>query len=206
MARKTKEEAEQTREDILHTALDIFCEKGYSKTTFDDIAKRIGLTKGAIYWHFRNKPDLLAALIRHREEKKQIMINSSISVIKNLEDLRNYFISCADLIREDIYYRKFLFFVMYQMEWSETIFNCIRETIEDIRNFPLKRLKEILTIIQKSGEIAPETNLDETSNVILALWQGLLCDEIGKIKKTDFSKTVATGFDLLIKGLKAERS
>lgn len=206
MARRTKEDAEKTREEILQASLDIFCEKGYSKTTFDDIAKRIELTKGAIYWHFKNKPDLLAALICHCEKNKQAIINKNIPHIKTLNDLRDYFIICTNMIKEDIYYRKFLFFVMYQMEWSETIFNCIRETIENIREFPLQRLKETLTIIQKSGEIAPEINIDETSNVILALWQGLLSNEIGQIKRTDFSKTVAIGFDLLIKGLKEERS
>ena len=44
MARRTKEDAEQTRKEILITALDVFCEKGYSRTTFDEIAKRINLT------------------------------------------------------------------------------------------------------------------------------------------------------------------
>ena len=45
MPRRTKEEAEKTRQEILFSALDIFYEKGYSKTTFDEIAKRINLTK-----------------------------------------------------------------------------------------------------------------------------------------------------------------
>ena len=58
MARRTKEEAEQTREAVLKSALDIFYEKGFSRTTFDEVAKRINLTKGAVYWHFRNKADL----------------------------------------------------------------------------------------------------------------------------------------------------
>ena len=42
--RRTKEDAEKTRKAILASAMDIFCEKGYSKTTFDEIAKRINLT------------------------------------------------------------------------------------------------------------------------------------------------------------------
>ena len=63
MARRTKEEAQHTRETILTAALDTFCEKGYSRTTFDEIAKKINLTKGAVYWHFKNKPDIIKALI-----------------------------------------------------------------------------------------------------------------------------------------------
>lgn len=56
MVRKTKEEAENTRREILKAALEVFYQKGYSRTTFDEIAARINLTKGAVYWHFKNKP------------------------------------------------------------------------------------------------------------------------------------------------------
>ena len=62
MARKTKEEARQTRADILDAAIRIFSVRGVSRTTLNDIAKEAGVTRGAIYWHFDNKNDLLAAL------------------------------------------------------------------------------------------------------------------------------------------------
>ena len=55
MARKTKEEAAETRTNVLMAALDLFAEKGYSRTTLGGIAKRIGMTRGAVYWHFDNK-------------------------------------------------------------------------------------------------------------------------------------------------------
>ncbi len=63
MARKTKEEAERTRQLLLECALRVFLEKGYSKTTLQDIASAADLTRGAVYWHFRNKKDLYLALM-----------------------------------------------------------------------------------------------------------------------------------------------
>ena len=63
MARKTKEEANNTRKRILRSALDLFVKKGYAHTTFNDIASRLGFTKGAVYWHFKSKADLLAAIL-----------------------------------------------------------------------------------------------------------------------------------------------
>ena len=39
--RRTKEDAEQTRKAILNSAMDMFYEKGYSKTTFDEIARQL---------------------------------------------------------------------------------------------------------------------------------------------------------------------
>ena len=62
MVRKTKEDAEQTRHLILDTAAAVFHNKGVSRTTLADIAEAAGLTRGAIYWHFKNKVDLFMAM------------------------------------------------------------------------------------------------------------------------------------------------
>ncbi len=62
MARRTKEQAEATREHLLETAEALFCEKGVATTTVDDVARAAGLTRGAFYWHFKNKADVLEAL------------------------------------------------------------------------------------------------------------------------------------------------
>ena len=56
--RRTKEDAEATRNDVLRAALQVFSEKGYAAATLEDIADRAGVTRGAIYWHFDNKADL----------------------------------------------------------------------------------------------------------------------------------------------------
>ncbi|WP_320169387.1 TetR family transcriptional regulator [Maridesulfovibrio sp.] len=62
MARKTKEEAEKTRQALLDSAFKVFSEKGYAKTTLQDIAQDAGVTRGAVYWHFKNKTDLFEKL------------------------------------------------------------------------------------------------------------------------------------------------
>jgi len=62
MARKTKDETEQTRLQIIAAARRVFAERGVSRTTLAEIAKEAGVTRGAIYWHFKNKPDLFFAM------------------------------------------------------------------------------------------------------------------------------------------------
>lgn len=61
--RRTKEEAEATRQDVLRSALQVFSEKGYAAATLKDIADRAGVTRGAVYWHFENKADLYNTLL-----------------------------------------------------------------------------------------------------------------------------------------------
>ncbi|GAA0345052.1 multidrug efflux transporter transcriptional repressor AcrR [Morganella psychrotolerans] len=58
MARKTKQQALETRQQIIDAALIAFSEQGVSSTSLVDIAKQAGVTRGAIYWHFKNKVDL----------------------------------------------------------------------------------------------------------------------------------------------------
>lgn len=60
--RRTKEEAEATRLHILLKALELFSEKGISNTSLTEVAKAAGVTRGAIYWHFKNKWDLFDEL------------------------------------------------------------------------------------------------------------------------------------------------
>lgn len=59
MARKTKAEALATRHHILDVALELFSRDGVSATSLADIAAAAGVTRGAIYWHFKNKVDVL---------------------------------------------------------------------------------------------------------------------------------------------------
>ncbi|MDS1036902.1 TetR family transcriptional regulator [Klebsiella pneumoniae] len=58
MARKTKQQARETRQLILDVALRLFSQQGVSSTSLATIAKAAGVTRGAIYWHFKNKSDL----------------------------------------------------------------------------------------------------------------------------------------------------
>lgn len=62
MARKTKEEARETRAAIQKAALALFATRGISETTLSDVARTAGVTRGAIYWHFENKEALLRSL------------------------------------------------------------------------------------------------------------------------------------------------
>lgn len=62
MARKTKADAEVTRQLLLDAAERLFSEKGVSSTSLSEIAEAAGVTRGAIYWHFTNKVDLFDAM------------------------------------------------------------------------------------------------------------------------------------------------
>lgn len=64
MARRTKEEAQATRVRILDAAEEVFHEKGVANASLEDIAAAAEVTRGAIYWHFKDKAELFDAMMR----------------------------------------------------------------------------------------------------------------------------------------------
>ena len=63
MARRTKEEALATRHRLLDAAEILFQSQGVSRTSLQQIAEEAGATRGAIYWHFKDKADLFNAMM-----------------------------------------------------------------------------------------------------------------------------------------------
>ena len=62
--RKTKTEALKTKEHLMLAALETFHQKGIARTSLNEIAQAAGVTRGALYWHFKNKEDLFDALFQ----------------------------------------------------------------------------------------------------------------------------------------------
>src|SRR5688572_21914104 len=64
MVRRTKEEALETRSRILDAAEKVFHEKGVAHAGLEDIASAAKVTRGAIYWHFKDKAELFDAMMQ----------------------------------------------------------------------------------------------------------------------------------------------
>jgi len=79
-------ELADTRERILLQASSVFASKGYQQAKLDEIARAAGLTKGAIYWHFRNKSDLFCALLEERMQRNTAPLSTELSEALQLKD------------------------------------------------------------------------------------------------------------------------
>ncbi|GAC1420089.1 MAG: TetR family transcriptional regulator BpeR [Burkholderiaceae bacterium] len=76
MARSTKQEAQKTRNRILDAAEEVFHAQGVSRTSLDDVARAADVTRGAIYWHFKNKSDLFDAMAQRVKLPMEAMVEA----------------------------------------------------------------------------------------------------------------------------------
>ena len=86
MARKTKAEAQQTRLQIIDAARGVFFARGVSRSTLDEIACAAGVTRGAVYWHFQNKPELFFAM---REQSEVPFLSNAVEQLLDDETVEN---------------------------------------------------------------------------------------------------------------------
>lgn len=96
-----KSEAAETRTTIILSALKLFSEKGFDATSISEICKKANITKGALYWHFKDKRDLYYQLIS--EVIKEILGESMLSIseekspiLKMKKHLNNYLTNIAN--------------------------------------------------------------------------------------------------------------
>jgi AcrR family transcriptional regulator len=97
-------EGDVRKKEFLDAALCLFCEKGYDKTTVNDIIAKIGVTKGAFYYYFKSKEDVMEAIASseaalHLDIAKKYSDNQQLNALEKLngiiKEAGNYNISNA---------------------------------------------------------------------------------------------------------------
>ena len=153
MPRKTKEETELTRRKILDVALDVFAEKGYSRASLQEIADRAGYTRGAVYWHFKNKADLLEALADD-VEGEAFAGWEDLSRLKRRDDLKKMLCSYLGRLESDERYGTFCRMVEYRTEWVEELAPLLEKSRRELRELA-EWMVEALRHLAELGEIEP---------------------------------------------------
>src|SRR5512147_419572 len=104
--RRTKEEAEITRQNLLATALQVFSRKGYAETRLEDIAAEAQVTRGAIYHHFGSKADLYNAMVTEASGRTIGVLESAIEAGGNtLDMLKRVFVDLLVYAHDDAEFR-----------------------------------------------------------------------------------------------------
>ena len=202
MARRTKAEAEQTRQKILKAALDVFVEKGYERATFEDVAARIGLSKGAIYWHFKNKSDLFTEVVADMTAKHNKQIARVLPEPDSLDRLIAHFIERARLIVEQPRSRKY-FQMMLRQDWPAAKFIPIKRRLRESGSGPFELIEKTLVALQKNGEIRKDNDIATTSAVLGSMWLGAMKMQIDQCLDADLSASIRLGFTAIINTIRA---
>ncbi len=193
MSRKTKDEAQKTRARILASALTLFAKKGYEHVTFTDIAARLKLTKGAVYWHFESKEALLLALI----DEMCIRFRALISFDEDLTFtyVAEKMIEKAATILDDPKGKAYFLLLHEQIQWSSDSMDQIREKLmRDNRWGPWEAFRAAVANDVRDGRARADVNPDQVAHCCLSLWSGLVHASIARVLNCDLKDTLQKAF------------
>jgi TetR/AcrR family acrAB operon transcriptional repressor len=87
----TRPTPEARKQAILEAALGVFAQYGFDAATTEDIAQAAGLSKGGLYWHFKSKDEILAAMLSQLFDQEMVvlsrLVESNGSVASRLRQL-----------------------------------------------------------------------------------------------------------------------
>jgi len=177
MARRTREEAEKTRQALLDTALRLFAEQGIAQTSLKQISLEAGVTHGALYWHFRNRADLVSALYQDsRLPLDDLHLEQLQSANQNgLAALRDYLSNWANLVLSDPHWCK-VWKVFHLQGAEQPEIKALGPELGEEREEWLERLSKLLKKARKQKQIKgkPRTRQDTLANELCLMLTGLI--------------------------------
>ena len=198
----TKEQAEQTREALLRAALKLFHEKGFAATRLQDIAETAGVTRGAVYWHFKNKLDIFEALFDETMQALMEVIDGILaSGLEPVEKIRKVCITIGEKIFEDDRFRAFSF-LYYGIEWTKEVHQIVSSKIRGRKEEEERPLLNLIRAGQENGTFRNGVKAETVLKVLKIFFHGMvdnIVDQHEDIKKEELPGIV----DCFLNGMKA---
>ena len=203
--RRTKADAAITREQLLSQALRVFSRKGYASTTLQDIASEAGVTRGAIYWHFKGKAELYNTLISEYSERGNRIIQQAAAEGGSLLDiLRRVFVRQLQAIETDRELR-----AMMELHLFKT---GLAPELEEGRQLQVaaslamvEMLAGIMTQGVELGLLRPDVDTKTMARAYLAFQNGLIQLWLAAPEQFSLLNSAESYADIFMSSIKAQK-
>jgi len=204
MPRRTKDDAEKTRNAILDAAEDLFYAYGVTRTSLEQIAEAAGVTRGAVYWHFNFFPDLFEAMA-HRAFLPHEDFLASLAAQPSetpLEDLQKACLHALLQIGKDSQRLKVFTILSLRCEYVQEMKKIINR-----RNVTKKRVlilaEKLFSRAKELKRLAPQWTPRQAAVAMQALVMGLILQGLEDKKNYNLSTVGVSCIEAFFKSLQA---
>jgi AcrR family transcriptional regulator len=200
--RRTKAEAEQTRETLIQAAIDVFHQRGVTHATLDEIARAAGMTRGAIYWHFRDKLEIFSALeerIGLPNAELSAAMKARLEADPELDPLAELAATIAEGLRrldDDSERRKILTILWLRCEYVNGMLSALTRRRQADTELE-EQLLLIIKIAAERGRLAPAWSPEMAARALFLLLNGSVENWLrapGSVQLVAETMPLVTGF------------
>jgi AcrR family transcriptional regulator len=198
MARKTKEEAEKTRRQLLDAGLRLFATKGFAETSVEEVAGEAGLSKGAVYWHFDSKAALLRGILEDRRDSFRARVRKCDFDSATRDSFLDGMVRWAENIVGTEEHRMFFILMGTKVDWNDKEIRPVREWILREEFGPAYVVRHALASFAARGMIPADYDETMSIHMLLGLWHGLLRGRLMGVAFGDFKDCIRLGLDAIL--------
>ncbi|MBR9828019.1 MAG: TetR family transcriptional regulator [Oceanospirillales bacterium] len=201
--RRTKEEAELTRQVIMGRGLELFAEQGVAATRLSDIAKAAGFTRGAIYWHFKNKWDLFDAICEFYSQPFKTLSDACLSDQEQdpLGKLRELLVRLLCKVEQDRNFCRMM--LMFIRESSGVTAGGTAEPVARFMEYQHQRRLGVIHNAIRRGQLPPTADAEAASWLIKAMVDGFVTSWLQRAEYFSISSNADVFVDTVIASLSA---
>ncbi|MES2413881.1 MAG: TetR family transcriptional regulator [Pseudomonadota bacterium] len=202
MVRRTKEDALATRESLLDAAEVLFQAQGVSRTSLNDIARQAGTTRGAIYWHFKDKADLFNAMM----DRAKLPLEEAFDARdKNpsgaaLDNIRYGMTTCLARIASDDRMRRVFEVATHKVEYIDEL-QAVRARHLTVRNGFLGKMEADLARAATEQGVEMRVPPDVAAHGLHAVVDGMIQNWLLQPEAFNLPETIAPVIDVYLAGL-----
>jgi TetR/AcrR family acrAB operon transcriptional repressor len=204
MVRKTREEALATREELLDAAERVFRKRGVGHTSLAEVADEAGVTRGAIYWHFKDKADLFQALVRRVEMPMNVAMEEMdrASAADPLGAVRQLAIHALQSLAGCRRTQAVFDVVFLRCEYTEELAPVRARQLED-RKDCLRRCETAFDQAVAKRQLPANTDTRVAAQGLYAFVTGLMRSWVETPGRFDLGATAPALIDVYLAGLKS---
>lgn len=191
---------ENGRRDLTDIAIDCFARYGYQATTIDRIAKAAGLTKGAIYYHFKDKEDLLFAAVKNRVSQFENRVTEDLLPVQDaVAALRGVTAICLEHATKSNHRRFIVTLMVEALQTNARLSAQFRHMMERFRVF----LRGVIEVGQQSGVFRPDLDATSAATVYAGAVMGAEIQYYQDPQAVDLENALRTFLDQYLTWLRA---
>ena len=204
MARRTKTEAAATREALLDAAEHAFRERGVARTSLADVAAAAGVTRGAVYWHFRDKADLFEALCERVQLPMEAMLASAGEIRQKdpLGALRTLAVNGLGRLATDARTQAVFDVVFHKCEFAAE-FATVAQRRRVTDSGCLANVERLLKQAVSAGQLPRNADTRLAARCVNAFMVGVMHEWVRRPDAYDLARAAPAMVDALLAGLAA---
>ena len=202
---RKQRERERRRQQIIVAAKRVFSEKGYSKSTMEDIAREAELSPGTLYLYFKNKDELYASLSLRILQ----YLNIRLEDVKKEKDIkpRQKIVAIKEALFDVYQFDPMILINMFHLQSSETLKNLSSPLLENITELSRNSLAILAEIFKDDTgqDIFASHRPAAIADIVWSLFTGVILWEESKRmidNEKDFLKqTLDVAFEIFARGI-----